>query len=451
MSGLLFVISLFVLRRKRPASAPITFIFLLLCHVIFGCGYLFIAMYRHWSWGERYLLWSHVDLTEAVYVYVFMISMTLFLLSYLRFRSSVTRNADSAFRFRPFSKSEFLIILLCVSLYIAGLKFGTLRVGIGASVVLPFRLNGIIEIVTLYLFPLYITLNVQRMRAGFWIGMAIIALYGVMNLASSGSKNSAVYPLVVFTSVAFLCGRLKGARILIPTLLVVSLYTLINPWYFREVIRSGGVESSSFQLLAESSQLVKSGGMAAAPLRHGLLSLRNLSHRMSGIIPMQCAIDISLPVWNAIVSHDFIMDVTRYYNEQVVYTPLWTSNAPGHFGYFMIMFGNHILGFCTGWLLLMLYFIICLRFDRNVSKFNSQKDVLIGLSFVVMLVPFLLDGNYDNSSCYLHLMFSLLAIRFLFLRLLLSDGLPTKKISAKSQVTEFVTDVQVAPSRIPSP
>jgi len=449
LSGMVLALSVAVLIRKRPAIAPTTFLLLAFLHALTGTGYLFIGMYRHWSWGERYSSWADVDLTETTYFYVLAICLTLLVLSYIRLRSSVIRAQTSTFRLRPFSVYELFIALLFVSIYIMGIKLGTLRVGLGATIiVLPFRLNGVIEIVSLFLLPLYISLRIHRLRGGFWLGIAVMVVYGTVNLTSFGSKNSAIYPLAVFMSVALLSGRLKVTRLLVPAMVIFSLYTFINPWYFRQELRQG-TGSSRMELMRESAQTVRLASYRVSPLQHGLVAMHNLSHRMTGIVAMQCAIDDSVSVWESITVRGIVLDVGEYYNQEVVHTRSGSSNATGHFAFFMFVFGNHVLGFCVGLSLLVVFFYICLRLDRRAAIFATPRDSLLGLTVVLMLLPLLHDGNYDNVSEYIHLVASLLAVRFIFLRLL-AEPLPPESLIGKSQTTSHEHQIRLQPTASPS-
>lgn len=408
-SFLIFVWSVVILIRTRPESAPVTFVFLGFLHVLLGGGYLFRAMYRHWSWGARYPTASFVELTEATYFYILIFCLTLLGLGLIRRRLGSAGYQTSQFQLRPFTSYEFLIALVLIIIYILGLIFGTLR--IAPDFVLPFRLNGIIEIVTLFLLPLYISIRLLRAPRGFWVGLAVMSAYGAITLVTFGGKAGVMFPLVVFLSTAFYTGKLTLARMIIPTLVILSVYTVINPFYFRVAIDENS-DSSPIQLLKESFESA-SFLNASSRKEHILSSSRNLSYRITSVIPMQQAIDSS-----SIAGVRLLSDVSGYYNEEILPTPEGTNEALGHFGFFMILFGNHVLGFFVGLLVLLFIFFVCFRLDRHNVKSGTGQRSLLGLMFVLTLLPFLLDGNYDNLSGYLHIAFSLMFIRFVFPRLL---------------------------------
>jgi hypothetical protein len=273
--------------------------------------------------------------------------------------------------------------------------------------------------VTLVLLPLYVSLRSHQFRGGFWIGLACVAIFGAINLTSFGSKNSAIFPLVVFVSISFLSGRLRIIRLVVPALVILSIYLILNPWYFREQI-SYGSSTSRLELLKESAKGVETASTDLTAVDVTLLSLRNFSHRVTSIIPMQIAIDVSVPFWETVTAPGIIWNTREYYNE-VVLTPVGSSNALGHFGFFMIMFRNHVLGFVIGCVLLVAYFCVCLHLDKKAAISNRPYYVLESLVFVLTLLPFLLDGNYSRISGYMHMGASLLCVRYILSPLLVGN------------------------------
>lgn len=405
LSLLFYASSIYMLSRGGRKRGIVGFVYLFWLHAIVGFGYLSLAMYRHWSWGEMHLSWDNVYFNVIVYWYVFLICLILWGFSYLRLRRCTRLKTPVMFHQRAFSTVELFALVSLLLIYFAGIKFGTLRGGLDVPVVLPFRLNGIIEVVILFILPFYISLRILRLRGGFWLGIGIMTVYAAINITSFGSKNSAIYPLAVFISVMLVIERSSLAKILLTSLVVLSTYTLINPGYFREEIRSRS-SLSSVQMIKESSATVRYSGDSTTKLI--LYGLRNLSHRISGIIPMQIAIDVSVPMWKAIECRDVVWDIETYYNEKIMGTPFGTSYATGHFAYFMLMFGNHFIGFCFGWLLLILTFYVCLHLDQHIESKKTLRSGLVGITFVLLLLPLFLDGNYDNLSGYLQLVFCML-------------------------------------------
>jgi len=423
LSMAFYAASVFVLLRGGRKCGIVGFVYLFWLHAIIGFGYLFLAMYRRWSWGPLYPSWANVYLEDTAYLYVCLICLALLIFGWirLRFHRGDRHVALPRLPFHAFSRLDLLVVGFCLLTYLVGIKFGTLRVGIGLLLVLPYRLNGIIEIVVSFFFPLYLSLLSLHSSRGFWIGFAITVGYALINLAVFGSKFSSIYPIAIFISIMFLSDRLRIAKLLLPIIVVLGIYTILNPYYFRSEIKRGTV-SSPVQLIRESARDVRISAEKGSNIENCLLGIRNLCHRITGIIPMQIAIDASVPMWDAIKSRGLVTDVRRYYNEKVLRTPLGTSNATGHFGFFMVMLGQDFLGFCAAMLTLVASFCICLHLDRRISERHSPADIVVGITFVLMLLPFLIDGNYDKLSGYLKLAFSLLVVKCLLPYLFLRNG-----------------------------
>lgn len=433
LSITLFAISLLLLVGKSSLNAPVTFVLLAFLHALIGGGYLFLLAYRHWSWGERYPLWDFVDFSETLYVYVFLLCLTLLFLSLIRFRASYRLPSARNLCLENISLSEYTLGLILCLVYFVGIAFGTLRTGIGPVVALPLRLNGIIELVILFLLPLYVSLYVRRWRRGFWWGMAFFLIYGAFNIGSFGAKKSAIYPLTVFISIVFLSGQLKISRLLLPALAVLSLYVLINPWHIRETIRDDSGISPT-QALVEGAEIARYRGRGIDFVQRSFNAVHNFSHRITGAVPTQIAIDesISLQRWSP---GSMISDVREYYNRDLLGTPPGGTHATGHMGYFMLRFQNHVLGFAAGLLILLVCFYVCLRFDRAAAALADPRQSLMGVTFVLMVLPFLHDGNYGILSGYLHLAVSLVAVKLLFFPLL-EKQLPEQNTNEQPELAE---------------
>ena len=154
---------------------------------------------------------------------------------------------------------------------------------------------------------------------------------------------------------------------------------------------------------------------------------------------MQNAIDVSMSIGDAMMLRGVVTDVRRYYNEEVVATPFGTSNATGHFAFFMLMLGNHFFGFCVATLILATLFYVCLRLDRRICKMRSSRDIVLGITFVLMLLHFLVDGNYDSISGYLQLTFCLLIVRYFLPYLLVQNGPKWPQYNAKKRAKVALT------------
>jgi len=250
-------------------------------------------------------------------------------------------------------------------------------------------MNGIIEVVTLFFIPFFLALLFHR-TIGINIGFFIISTYGLFNLVSFGSKFSALYPILVFSLVSLLLGRITLQKLILPFIIIFGTYTFINPYYFRIALAEGR-QLSFWKAIVESNFLATVNGINI------LTSLRNLSVRVTGIISMQWAISSSEFYTRS------TLFVNRYINDVFLKTA-WDNNyAVGHFGYFMVMLGNHFWGLLLGLFVLWIYLKIILYFDRARNLVTGFRRSMIGLAFIMGIFPLLIDGQYDNISSYLHL------------------------------------------------
>ncbi len=414
LSLLAFIASLFVLTRKSPIAAPVTFSFLAYLHGIVGVGFLFRGMYRHWNWGDRYNFQSWEELTITSYVYVFIICLTLLGFSYIRMRSIRLQTIQLSIQYPNVSRYEISFVAVLCLIYITAVLFGTLRLDVTTT--LPFRLNGILEVTVLVILPFYVVIRFINVRHGFWIALLIIALYGLYNITTFGTKGSAVGPLAVLYGVMFIGPRISPAKLIVPLLLAFSLYAVFNPYTFQDSIQDDP-DTSRLDLISEA---LNGGWLFREDSKtQGLLrTARNFSYRTTSILPMQVAI-------NENPSSEFRIrsGVIEHYNRELLKIPAYSTEALGHFGFFMFAVGNHILGFSIGLGVLGIYFLGCLLAERMMGHYG-YRPLYAGLLFVIMLLPGLLDGNYHNISHYLQLLFVVLVAVIAFPSLFSAKNLP---------------------------
>lgn len=402
---MLYGVSFFELFKYRNKRGIVEFIFLFWLHFLIGSGYLLIALYRYWEWGPRLPRYAHVEFGTVTYIYVSLLCLGIFILNRRRLVSHTAFSKPTALKVKPFSLFDIAVIASFLLVYLVGCSFNTIGRG-GEHYYLPFRLNGIIEVTILFLIPFYISLRVTTLRWSYWVGLAIITVYAVFNIALFGSKNTAVFPLIIFLTNFMATRPLTIRQILVPIFLIVSLYVVLNPYYFSSSLQ-GERNLSVMKRLEKSIQSSNTSGLGTG-LRI-LLGIRNLANRITGVKQMQDAVDNSVSFGKSVVSERMIFKVNRYYNGQILYSGYGTSDAVGHFGFFMFMFRNHVLGFLIGCVVLILFFQIACYFDYYARQKDVHYPKLQGITFVMLNLEIMTDGNYDNLSGYLKIIFGVIS------------------------------------------
>jgi hypothetical protein len=315
-----------------------------------------------------------------------------------------------------FSYQEFVLVFVLFIIYRIGLKYETLAY---SPISLPFRLNGIVEVGILLLIPFYISLRVLQKQRNFWIALFVITIYSLFNIVTFGSKQTAVFPMVVFSSILIATRPKDVHKIFIVIFALSSLYIVFNPYYFRESIVKGHDQTIMEKIENSFNSEIKQNAFQLA-----LLGTRNLAIRITGIIPMQHGIENSKKIF---YSTDSLLtaNVNNYYNEMIMYSNYGTSDAVGHFGFFIFFFQNHSIGIFFGIVLLFLLYHISFHFDSLSQKENFLRPTLQGIGFTLLILDFLVDGNYDKLSGYLKLAFGFVSIGILA-RMLLEENLPLK-------------------------
>jgi len=376
-----------LLRRVRRMGV-VARVYLFWLHAVVGAGYLFLPLYREWLAGDALPVWeslrfgelSHEALTISLVLAVLICGLLL-LFTFLCPRWPSASQSARAAEIRRFRACDALVVTGFVTIYGLGLLFGTLRVGIGLRVVLPMRLNGVIEVVTLTLLPFYVALRMLALKKGFWVGLAIMLLYGLNNLTCFGSKYSAILPVAVFVSVYMSHRRLRVVQVVLPLAAIALLYSFLNPYYFRVAIRDGHT-SSPVEMIIRSAHSARDA--VSGPQRY-IIGLRNLSHRITGIAPMQIAIESTLrrTSWGR---RPFVREqVGEFYNYEILDTGEFTRNACGHFGFFILLFDDHVVGFVVGCIVLCLYLAVALWLDSRAQRTGSRVYTMLGVLYVLTL------------------------------------------------------------------
>ena len=365
---------------------------------------VFSAVYEAFSLGPLYPTYSLGSTSETAYWYVFMISISLLAFNELWYRydrlpQGAVQSMEKILNLTPLQSIVVLSVFLLT--YFAALRFRTLGVGLELNYVLPYRLNGVIEVTSLFLLPFFMALLSQGSRKRYFLFTCLILLYALSNLVSFGSKYAAAYPIVVYAAVHAMTSGKTFRRTLPLLAALLSLYTLLNPYYFRAALSNdlnlGPVETitESFRQATDSS--------VATPL---LLGLRNVSVRVTGLHAMDWAIKIT----EALPGPQ--RDPVRFLNE--FFNSGESNLAAGHFGYFMFATGSHPIGLLMAIVVLGLYFAPILWLDHKAMKPNGgTRHLLLGLVLILNLMPFLVDGRYEITSYYFQLAFSLIVAIFL--------------------------------------
>jgi hypothetical protein len=204
-------------------------------------------------------------------------------------------------------------------------------------------------------------------------------------------------------------------------LVVVSLYAVFNPYYFRQSLVNGE-RVSNIEKLKKSSEFVDISSNRV------LLGIRNLAVRITGILPMQQAIDDSSNYFTSIQPWCISFKPNRYYNEKIQFSPYGTSDATGHFGCFMFMFHNHVIGALIGFFLLFFFYRISCYFDYLAYKNGKDYFLVQGVFFVMWALGLMVDGNYDKLSGYLKLIFGLIVIGIISRILLMERPVRKRKL-----------------------
>jgi len=401
-SVVIFLVSTFLLLRRRNKCGKLGFLYLLWLHAIIGSGYVFMAVYDKFELGPPYpnpfRLGSPSD---TAYWYTLVISLSLLVLNGIWYKSDKVPQSFRLPRLKSLRPRFLIAVLLMLPIYLAGLQFNTLGVGLELNYALPFRLNGVIEITILFLLPFCLAILSLGSRKNFLVGMVMVGFYSLYNLVSFGSKFAALYPVVIFGSVHFVLNRLNWRTLLGPFVLMLAAYALLNPYYFRSALEQNLQLSFTEAITKSYHQAVQSAGGVNL-----LVGLRNISCRVGGLEAMATAIGMT-----EIYPHPSpfaIKHLNNFFNSGS------TSLAPRHFGYFMIATGNHFLGLLLGIVVLGLCLRVAIHFDRIAARDANVVALMVGMAFVLNIFGFLIDGRYAQSSNYLHLIFSMVVVRFLF-------------------------------------
>jgi len=368
----------------------------------FGLAYLYLAFVEHFQIIEMYPTIKMMNFLDEGYFAISILSASLLLFVLLWKKFENRSKYLYSIKIRKFNIKDISLIFLFGITYYLALKFSTLAVGLKVTTILPFRLNGLIETICLFVIPFYIGL---RSTDRFWKGLSIVSIYGLMNLVYVGSKFAALYPVVVFYSASMIIsiytkGKINLKQFIIPMVILLIPYTMINPYYFRDLM-ARGMEVNLFDALQASAETASLAGVGFAD--QILLGIRNISDRLVGITPMHWAMDI------ASLDKGITFSVTKFLNNNYLHT-LIGSYAPGHFGFFIIFFGSTFGGILFALMVYLLLLIAFIRLGKVTFSKNILLQQLMGMTIFLSALPFFIDGNYDNISIYIKILFNVIVV-----------------------------------------
>jgi len=395
-----YVLSLGALLLRGRKHGLLAFVYLFWLHAIVGAGYVFLLPYRHWNLGERDPGWEYVELGWIAGVYVLLICLALAAATWMLLRKPLVERPQITVPCAKVTAVDVGILATFLTLHVLGIFFGTLRIGTGVIYALPFQLNGVIEVTTYFLLPFWSSYFLWRRRTSFLTNLVLVALYAMLNLYFFGSKYAAIFPIITVVTIRMALDRHILSKACIAGLTVAALYVLINPFYFRTLLREE-------QSVGFVNALKESGENSAYAAGRSTNGLRNLCLRITGVMPMQEAIDdirrtYGNPILPVTLTHPWC-----HYNQSIRPTDVGTSCATGYFAWFMILLGSHVSGFVVALLLQIplakLFFVIDARCRDEYSL-----DALVPIAFLLMLLPLLVGGAFDWLGRYLQIGFAVI-------------------------------------------
>ena len=207
LSIVVFFFSLWLLFKRKQQGGVLGLLYLALLHGVVGLGFVYMGFYIGLEVGEVFAPSRYGGISESAYWSTLAITVVLLVLNQAWYKLDSRASFSRLPEFRFQTKRAAIVVLCLVPVYMAGLQFRTLGVGLELAYVLPLRLNGIIEAVTLFLLPFVLAVLFLGSERRSWAGLGVIVLYALYNLVSFGSKFAAIFPIVVFSSTHFVCGR----------------------------------------------------------------------------------------------------------------------------------------------------------------------------------------------------------------------------------------------------
>jgi hypothetical protein len=265
---------------------------------------------------------------------------------------------------------KYLIVILLFSLVIA-FAGNLLAVGLQKSFTLPFRLNGVIEVVCAFLLPVALKYLVKNKLLSF----ILIFVYSSFALVHFGSKYYALFPILVWICFEFLFSKKAEfkkniALYLIAILLIPASYTVVNPFYFRSNLRS--VDKVEIYALLESYKARKNAqeDLQRSFLFSTILGLNNLAGRLNGY-ETSYQTGVRVVKWGFSKNSNVHSRLNQYLNMPS------GSASPGLYGHWIIFTNSLEFGMLFSCLSILTFFLFFRFFEKRISFLYVTTSVIL--------------------------------------------------------------------------
>lgn len=383
LAALVWVIHFAYIARTAEKRSRIANVYWATLLGMMGTGYVFAGVYELFQLADPYPF-IRVPNQEVAAAWLILMASGLLLAGCVRMsKSDVPQSL--LLHWTHLRVPSFVVLVIA---YFLSITFRTFAVGADVLVVLPYRLNGVLELFGLFLLPLWLA-SAPRSKRGRMLGAIALVGMSLVNLTMFGSKWAAVYPVVVYCTFLYV-GRARRLRTLgTPLIAFALMYTVLNPELFSDLLVNEPL--SGLERIQESIR--RRGVLAGDPEESILLGLRNASVRISGYVPLQW----SLYTVRELGESGFFAG--RLLNQGLLNADEGNTWALGHFGYFVVVVGHGALGTLAGATVLVLLGVLL----RGLARMKGAHIHGGGASFGLLLgsVVLLVDGRYELIDYYL--------------------------------------------------
>lgn len=379
------VFVLWVMLSTYSYLSPLRLFLILICTVKFFGFSVILALFNSGLYEGRSLGYGSID-DEVIY-FNFAISI-FYIFLYFDFRhfrtiSNIQDEDNSRICIKMVENSFYKIAhisFVCICVFFA-FYFKTLAAGLEREP-LPYKLNGLVDSVYLFLMPLTIVF----MNASIVRGMFLIAAVSFLGLLIFGSKFSFFFPVILgfFLYIGWMRPReirLSGKSIFFG-LFILGFYLLLNPYKLRDYVYQKSEKGYVERVIETVFDSVNSSNDFGTSLT---MVFQALCDRFSGAFPFQWALHMSR------LNGGFDPNVNERVNLFVGSDGY--SLAIGHYGFFVVLLSSAWGGVLIGMAVIaVVYFLIKLVQSTIPKKFHC-----ILIMAVVGMLPFIIDGQYDTS------------------------------------------------------
>lgn len=391
---LLTIISSSFIWVMRQYLHQSTFSFLIFQNVHFLLSYGFLNFLYQLDLVEQYPRAVGVDISDLNILLLVFIPVSTFFIFLIAGSICNFRHSEINLRYKKIKSSLLIFFLIFFfATYVLALKLNVLNISAGGTVSLPFRLNGVIEVICLFIIPAFFALFLKR--SGFYL----IILYSLSNLLFTGSKGASLIPILGYLIfyLASNLGRINYRLFIIASFPFV-IYIFFNPYQFAVMI-SESDDFSNFiaNIISNPSMIFSWHNSTESFLDIGLKSIRNLLERINGLTPFLWVSDF--------VASGTILNSTSLgeFNDTYI-RPLAGSYSVGMLGNMILLSGNVFIGI----LLYILFLLSSCMFFEFVRKFQTNKGIvdvyLVFISFFLCALS--IEGVIIDIEFFLKLIFS---------------------------------------------